>query len=104
VNQIEVACAVVIDGWECRVRVTDQQGTTDYDVGIGELGSFLPSVLPYPGFRDMDRLVRETFEFLLEREPKESIQPRFNLDEVEHDFPEYRHAIRVRLAGPVSPS
>ena len=72
-TDIDVRCDPVIDGWHCRVRVADETGASEYDVGIGELGSFLPSILPAPGFEDMDRLVRETFEFLLEREPATSI-------------------------------
>ena len=97
-TEIDVRCEVVIDGWQCRVRVSDEGGTSEYDVGIGALGSFLPSILPYPGFDDTDRLVRETFTFLLEREPRTAILPRFDLSDVSRYFPEYPSAIRVRLA------
>jgi hypothetical protein len=41
--------------------------------------------------------VRETFVFLLEREPKESILHRFEIDVVSRYFPEYEREIRRRL-------
>lgn len=44
-----------------------------------------------------ERLVEATLEFLLEREPKESILRRFSLSVVERYFPEYRDRIRDRL-------
>lgn len=42
-------------------------------------------------------LVEASFLFLLEREPKESILPRFALSEIERYFPEYPREIRRRL-------
>ena len=97
-TDIEVRCQVVIDGWQCRVDVSDAGRTYAYDVRIGEPGSFLPSVVPYPGFTDMERLVRETFVFLLEREPPTAILDAFDLDEVSRYFPAYPSEMRVRLA------
>jgi hypothetical protein len=48
---------------------------------------------------DVDRveLVRESFEFLLEREPKESIMRSFELSVIERYFPEYTGEIVKRL-------
>lgn len=45
------------------------------------------------GLISPEELVRSSFEFLLEREPKESILPRFNLTEIEKYFPEYEKTI-----------
>lgn len=42
-------------------------------------------------------LVRRSFEFLLEREPKESILARFDLPLIGRYFPEYEREIRRRL-------
>jgi hypothetical protein len=42
-------------------------------------------------------LVRRSFEFLLEREPKESILPRFDLSVIARYFPEYESEIPRRL-------
>jgi hypothetical protein len=46
----------------------------------------------------VQELVRCSFEFLLEREPKESILPRFDLSAIARYFPEYEREIRARLA------
>jgi hypothetical protein len=44
-------------------------------------------------------LVRESFAFLLEREPPTSILPTFSLDVIGRYFPEYPTEIRRRLRG-----
>ena len=36
-----------------------------------------------------EEMIKKSFEFLLEREPKESILPRFNLKVIKNYFPEY---------------
>jgi hypothetical protein len=46
---------------------------------------------------DPERLVRASFDFLLEREPKESILTLFALPVIERYFPDYPAAIRRRL-------
>ena len=38
---------------------------------------------------DLERVVRESFEFLLEREPASSIMSEFSLDVIARYFPEY---------------
>jgi hypothetical protein len=38
---------------------------------------------------DVERLVRESFRFLLEREPASSILARFSLSDISRYFPEY---------------
>lgn len=42
-------------------------------------------------------LVKASFRFLLEREPKESILRRFNLTIINRYFPEYEREIKGRL-------
>ena len=44
-----------------------------------------------------EEFVRKSFEFLLEREPKESILSRFDLSVIGRYFPEYEGEIRKRL-------
>ena len=44
-----------------------------------------------------DELIRKSFEFLLEREPKESILSRFDLSVISRYFPEYEREIKRRL-------
>lgn len=79
---------------EFRVEVRDQQRETAHHVTVperlvDELG---------PGADELERLVRESFGFLLEREPASSILPRFSLDEISQYFPEYEEELRRRLA------
>ena len=48
---------------------------------------------------DEAELVRASFEFLLEREAKESILTRFDLPVIGRYFPEYEPEIRKRLGA-----
>lgn len=53
------------------------------------------------GLTDVDRelVVRETFAFLLEREPPSSILGEFSLEVVPGYFPEFYDELRTRVAG-----
>ncbi len=44
-----------------------------------------------------DELVRKSFEFLLEREPKESILGEFDITVIARYFPEYEREIAQRI-------
>jgi hypothetical protein len=46
---------------------------------------------------DLERVVRESFEFLLEREPASSIMSEFSLDLIARYFPEYPQELPRRL-------
>ena len=46
-----------------------------------------------------DELVRRSFEFLLSREPKESILGRFDLPVIGRYFPEYEGEMRRRIGS-----
>lgn len=46
---------------------------------------------------DPEELLQASFEFLLEREPKESILRKFELPVIERYFPEYLAAMRNRF-------
>ena len=45
-----------------------------------------------------ERLLEQSFRFLLEREPKESILAEFDLSEIERYFSEYQSVIRQQLS------
>jgi len=45
-----------------------------------------------------EELIRKSFEFLLEHEPKESILGRFDLTVISRYFPQYEREIRGRFA------
>jgi hypothetical protein len=47
---------------------------------------------------DEERIVRETFDFLLEREPATSILPDFSLTDVSRYFPEFPEELVRRLS------
>jgi hypothetical protein len=75
-----------------RVTVTDGAGRSVHDVTV------TPSdVARYAPGHTAEGLLRASFEFLLDREPKESILPRFELTVIERYFPEYPRTIRERL-------
>jgi hypothetical protein len=50
------------------------------------------------GDDDLERVVRVSFEFLLEREPASSIMREFSLDVISGYFPEYEDELPRRLA------
>ena len=50
------------------------------------------------GKSEPEELVRRSFEFLLEREPKESVLSRFDLSVIGRYFPEYEREIKKRLS------
>ena len=54
------------------------------------------------GSGDEERLVRMSFEFLLEREPPGSILPVFDLDIIGRYFPEYVATMRRQVGPPTS--
>jgi hypothetical protein len=45
-----------------------------------------------------EKLILKSFEFLLEREPKESILGRFDLSAISRYFPEYEGEIKKKLS------
>lgn len=74
-----------------RVTVRDATGVSRHSVTV------TPAHLRrYGGEGDPEGLLRASFEFLLEREPKESILGSFELPVIERYFPEYRERIARR--------
>ena len=74
-----------------RVEVRDGAAATSHEVTVpGELTAQLD------WDRGEEELVRESFEFLLEREPASSILRRFSLTVIGDYFPEYSAEIRRR--------
>jgi hypothetical protein len=80
-------------GRELDVHVREGERETTHHVSvpdrIGELEV---------GEDDLERVVEESFRFLLEREPATSILGRFSLDEISRYFPEYAGELPRRLA------
>jgi hypothetical protein len=95
-TEVEATCTPADDGWRCRVRVRDERGTSEHLVSVGQAdaGDLAAAIEA----THVERLVEETFDYLLEREPKESILASFELPVVERYFPGYRDEMRRRLA------
>ena len=89
---IDVRCDDVMeDGWRCTVVVDDRRTTpTTHEVTVSTAD--LEHLAP--GAAHPTDLVRRSFAFLLEREPKESILRRFDLPLIGTYFPEYERTIR----------
>ena len=79
---------------EYGVEVEEGNGTTGHKVRLPP--TFLDDLLLTDA--DEERIVRETFGFLLEREPATSILPEFSLDDVSRYFPEFPEELQRRLS------
>jgi len=82
------------DGDTFRVQVREPGGRSEHDVTLRDEHRERYAA----GASDED-LLRESFRFLLEREPRESILGAFELSVIERYFPEYPGEIRRRLGG-----
>ncbi|MFL5755068.1 MAG: hypothetical protein ACJ77N_02105 [Chloroflexota bacterium] len=96
-TEVVVACVGEDGAWTCSVRVVGPRRTTEHVVSVDEVD--LPASLDGAEVDDIEHLVRTTFEFLLEREPNESILTRFDLSVVEGYFPEYPAEIARRVTA-----
>lgn len=77
------------------VELSEGPDTTNHEVRVPET---LLDDLGVAG-ADPEVVVRESMEFLLEREPASSILPAFSLDDIPRYFPEYKDELKARLAG-----
>jgi hypothetical protein len=78
---------------EFRVEVSDGAQRTTHEVTVpASLGAGVE--LPVD---DLESVVRESFGFLLEREPASSILSRFSLSDIARYFPEYPSELAERL-------
>lgn len=88
--RIDVSCVTAANGWLCQVTIGDDGSESRHSVTLTRADfQRLTSSGGTP-----DGLVRRTFEFLLEREPKESILKSFALTDIGKYFPEYEAEIR----------
>jgi hypothetical protein len=77
------------------VRVIEGDRVTDHRVTVPQ------AMLEDLGLTgaDQETVVRESFAFLLEREPVTSILSEFSLDQIARYFPEYYEELPRRLSG-----
>ena len=86
--KIEVRCSPAGDGHTCTVEVGDAASATRHTVQVrrGDMDRWARG-------RSAEELVRQSFEFLLEREPKESILRQFELSVIQRYFPEFSRVV-----------
>ncbi|HET7677016.1 MAG TPA: hypothetical protein VFK38_04120 [Candidatus Limnocylindrales bacterium] len=92
---ISVDCRPDAAGWTCFVSVGEGPSATHHQVRV--MVEHLDRYLP--GSTDPEPLVRESFTFLLEREPKSAILHEFGILDIGRYFPDYEVVIRQRLTG-----
>jgi hypothetical protein len=85
VTTIDVTCRPEADRWACAVTLSDERGRSVHQVGVARRD--LERLAP--GAASPDDLVRRSFEFLLDREPRQSILASFELPLIGRYFPEY---------------
>ena len=95
-TKIEPDCGRTDGGWRCTVTIRDEVSTSTHDVTVSDEDATRLAAATADG--DVERLLYETFDLLLEREPKEQILSTFDLSVVSRYFPEYEHEIQSRLA------
>ena len=82
-------------------RVDDKTFTVEVEEGTGKtvhkVTATPDDIRQYGGNIPPETLIEKSFEFLLEREPKESILRSFNLPVIERYFPEYPTEIQKYL-------
>ncbi len=82
-----------LDASSFRVRVIEARSQTAHQVTLDPKDHARLT----GGAVDAQELIRKSFEFLLEREPKESILGRFDLAVISRYFPEFEREIKRRL-------
>jgi hypothetical protein len=90
--EISVQSTEYAEGWTFAVVVTEDGKATTHEVWLTRTQY---ERLAYGV--DPEVLVRASFEFLLEREPRESIMQSFELNEIGRYFPDWERQIRWRI-------
>ena len=93
-TDITVTSAPKDNGWTFGVQIAESNGQTRHSVTLtrGAFDRLTEGKVTTP-----EALVRRSFEFLLEREPKHLILRQFALPDISLRFPDYPQAIRTRL-------
>ena len=91
---LTVHCQPNQAGWTCAVTVGDDAGATHHEVEV--TAPDLERL--HPVARAPEALVRAAFDFLLAREPRDSILRRFDLPVIGRYFPEWETVVKTSLA------
>jgi len=80
--------------WEFEVSIQEEKSSSQHTVTLGkEFYEKMAAGRPL----EPSEIVKKTFEFLLEREAKETILRSFDLTSVSRYFPDYEEALRKSL-------
>ncbi len=79
-------------GWNFLVTVADEKGQTEHSVHVDK-----DFVTRFGSSNDPTRVVRVSFEFLLEKGPKEAILDEFDITTISHYYPEFTAELGKRL-------
>jgi hypothetical protein len=93
--EITVQTQEIENGWQFEVEIKEKDSKTKYQVTMDK--DFYQRISA--GRISPQDLVKKSFEFLLEREPKESILPKFNIKVISHYFPQYQKEIATRISS-----
>jgi len=86
---IDISCVTATDGWLCQVTIADRGSESRHSVTFTRADFHrLAATSEAP-----EGLVRRSMDFLLEREPKESILNSFTLTDISRYFPEYEREV-----------
>lgn len=93
-ESLDVTCRLTPEGFTCDVVVGTDPEATHHTVLVSQQD--LTDLAP--GHYDPEELVRASFAFLLEREPREAILRNFELPVIERYFPGYASRISRQMA------
>lgn len=92
---VSVSCTPEGRGYRCEVAVEDRGSSSRHVIRVrGD------DFARWAEGRAPEDLVLDSFRFLLEREPKESIMKEFDLSVIKRYFPDYDGAKRTRPSVP----
>lgn len=79
-------------GWHFAVTVSDEKGQSKHNVSMAK--DFL---LRIGATHQPEKVVKKSFEFLLERESKEQILQEFDITAISHYYPEFISELEKKL-------
>lgn len=94
----DITVTAMEPGW-FGVQVREGHETTSHRVQVPDDFALDAGVGPDA---EPETLVRESFAFLLEKEPATAIRQEFRLDEISGYFPDYLDELRARVATGVT--
>ena len=95
-STIESRCERTEGGWRCEVDIDDGRSRGRHVVTVSDEDA--DALAAAHDAAVVSRLIDESIDFLLEREPQSSILATFDLADISRYFSEYRVEVTRRLA------